>query len=142
MSILVLHVVSTWFMVGLIWTIQTVHYPLFSFVGESSFEEFEDGHTTRMGLLLAAPASLEVLTGGLLVWFRPEQLSLGLVLLGGAILAALWLVTLLVHVPLHRSLSMGWSEEGISRLVSSNWVRTTGWTLRGLLILFMVGQVI
>ena len=142
LSVLLLHVVCTWFMVGLIWTIQIVHYPLFAWVGETTFEAFEKGHTTRMSRLLAVPASMEVVTGALLVWVAPGGLSPALVLASGSILATLWVVTLLVQVPLHRALSAQRFESAISRLVSSNWLRTTGWTIRGLLVILMLGQVI
>lgn len=127
-------------MVGLIWTIQVVHYPLFAYVGESSFVGYEQRHTTRMGSLLAVPASVEVVTGGLLLWFGPVGLDSGLVFAGGAVLAALWLTTWLVHVPLHRELSSAVSKEAMSMLVVANWGRTIGWTARGVIGVMMIGQ--
>jgi hypothetical protein len=73
--LLVIHFTATWFMVGLIWTIQVVHYPLFHRVDTPSFLRYEAEHTRRMGWLLAGPASLEVSTAAALVWFVPARLG-------------------------------------------------------------------
>ena len=71
---LILHAAATWFMVGLIWTIQSGHYPLVARVGERSFSAYEAEHTSRMARLLAVPAGIEVITGAGLLWFRPGTL--------------------------------------------------------------------
>lgn len=140
--LLVIHIMATWFMVGLIWTIQVVHYPLFQRVGAASFPSYEAEHTRRMGWLLAGPASLEVSTAAALVWFRPSAVGLGLVLTAGVILAGLWVTTALRQVPLHRQLTTAPTTAAIRRLVDSNWFRTAGWTLRGILVSTMLLQVI
>lgn len=138
--LLLAHLVATWFMVGLIWTIQVVHYPLFEHVGTDSFPSYESEHTRRMGWLLAGPATIEVGTAAALVWSRPAQVNLALVLAAGAILAGLWVTTALVQVPLHRRLATTPSVGAIRRLVRSNWYRTTGWTVRGVFVASMVAQ--
>lgn len=127
-------------MVGLIWTIQLVHYPLFSRIEPGRFAAYEAGHTNRMGRLLALPATTEVVTGALLVWHRPPTVPLWLVILAGGILALTWIVTLLVQVPIHAKLAGGFDAATISRLIRLNWVRTAAWTLRGLLMLTMVAN--
>lgn len=132
---------ATWFMVGLIWTIQLVHYPLFPLVGEGTFLRYEAEHTRRMGWLLAIPASVEVVTAAALVFNRPPEVALALVVLAGAVLAALWVTTALVQVPLHRTLAADPSDGAMRRLVATNWVRTIGWTLRGGFVAIMVMQV-
>jgi hypothetical protein len=129
--ILVIHAAATWFMVGLIWTIQVVHYPLFQRVDADSFGSYEAGHTRRMGMLLLVPASLEVVTAGALVWVAPSGAPMVLVLAGGALLAAIWITTALVQFPLHRRLGAGHDAPTIRRLISTNWYRTVAWTARG-----------
>lgn len=140
-GLLAVQFAATWFMVGLIWTIQVVHYPLFPLVGESTFPHYEAAHTQRMGWLLAIPASVEVATAAALVFVRPPGLELALVLAAGTVLAALWVTTALVQVPLHRELLDDPSTRVMRRLVTTNWVRTIGWTLRGSLVVLMVLQV-
>lgn len=81
-------------------------------------------------------------TAAALVWYRPTAVALGLVLGAGAILAALWVTTALVQVPLHRQLTTTPTNTAIRRLVNSNWYRTAGWTLRGILVSIMVLRII
>ncbi len=138
MSVLIAHAAVTWFMVGLIWTIQSVHYPLFVRVGSPFFEKYESEHTRRMARLLAIPAGLEVATGLALVWMRPEGLNLTPVLIGGALLAITWVTTAVVHVPLHNRLEAGYDRSVVGRLVRRNWLRTGLWTARGALVTAML----
>ena len=123
-------------MVGMIWVIQVVHYPLFAEVA-GDFRRYEAAHTRRMGRLLLIPAPVEIVTALALVWARPDGVSLGWVLAGGALLAALWLTTAAVQAPLHRRLSFAPTDAAIARLVASNWARTIGWTARGVVVAVM-----
>ncbi|MDH3307619.1 MAG: hypothetical protein OEO77_08905 [Acidimicrobiia bacterium] len=134
MNTLIIHGVATWFMVGLIWTIQLVHYPLFALVGGDRFVDYEQSHARRMGILLAVPATLEVATGAALIWSRPDSVSLAVVLAAGALLALIWIVTWFVQVPAHARLSMGFDSGTARALTRSNWLRTLAWSGRGLIV--------
>lgn len=57
--ILALNLVSTLFMVGLIWFVQIVHYPLFKSVGESEFVEYQLQHQKLTTWVVAGPMLLE-----------------------------------------------------------------------------------
>ncbi len=139
-EVLVIQVTATWFMIGLIWMVQLVHYPLFRTVGAGAFADYESAHTARMGRLLIAPAGIEVVSAAALVWYRPEGVSLGIVVLSGAILAAIWVTTALVQAPLHRQLMSGYDRAVVDRLVRTNWWRTGAWTLRGFLVAAMLSM--
>jgi hypothetical protein len=142
MTILLLHAASTWFMVGLIWTIQLVHYPLFARVGADGFVTYEAEHTRRMASVLAFPATAEVITGALLVWARPDSVPLSLVIGAGFLLFLIWLVTISVQVPHHVKLGEGFDLGRIEALVASNRWRAALWTLRGLGVGWMVALAI
>ena len=45
MSLLLIHLAATWALVGLIWFVQLVHYPLFSAVAPERFATFEAEHS-------------------------------------------------------------------------------------------------
>ena len=132
---LLAHAAATWFMVGLIWFIQVVHYPLFAAVGEDRFEEYHRQHSRRISMLLAVVAVAEVITAAGLLWVLPD--SRPLVLAAGALLAVIWIVTAAVQVPQHARLQPG-DHAGVARLVAGNWIRTTLWTVRGLLVMWML----
>jgi hypothetical protein len=137
-GLLTVHAAVTWFMVGLIWTIQAVHYPLFRRVGRTGFVAYESAHTKRMGALLLVPAGVEVVTAAALVWVRPDAVGIWLVLAAGGLLAGVWIMTALLQAPLHRRLSTGYDDLALRRLVSSNWWRTAAWSARGVLVSAML----
>ena len=65
--ILLTQVFATLFMVGLIWFVQIVHYPLYANVGREQFPEYEALHN-RMTTWVVGPAMLvELVTAVLLL---------------------------------------------------------------------------
>lgn len=131
-----LHAAATWFMVGLIWFVQIVHYPLFRLVGEDRLGEYHQEHRRRIVALLAIPALAEIATGAALVWIRPDGVPLSAVLMAGALLGIAWIMTAAVQVPQHASIAAG--APALDQLVTSNWVRTLVWTARGAAVLWML----
>jgi hypothetical protein len=127
--VFVSHGAVTWLMVGLIWTIQVVHYPLFASVGAESFRQYEAGHTRRMSRLLVLPASAEVVLAAAVFALWPDALTFA----AGALLAAIWVMTAMVHAPLHGRLALGFDHDAITALTKANWWRTVAWTARGFL---------
>lgn len=125
-------------MVGLIWMVQVVHYPLFARVGEGAFAGYEAGHTRRIGRLLIVPAAAEVAIAALLPFLPPEGVSWWLPVAAGALLAVIWVMTASVHAPLHGRLSAGYDETLVRRLVAANRWRTGLWSARGVLAAVML----
>ncbi len=137
MQILVLtHVFATLFMVGLIWFVQIVHYPLFAHVGTSEFKVYEELHQ-RLTTWVVAPVMLvELATALALVKSAPTEWTT--LVWGGLGLALLiWLVTATLSVPAHKTLAVEFSTDAYRKLVSTNWIRTIAWTVRGMLVLFL-----
>jgi hypothetical protein len=130
-NLVAVHLAATWFMVGLIWLVQTVHYPLLAAVGKDAFPEYEHGHTQRITRLLAVAAGAEIVTALALVVATPGEVEQWAAWLAGGLLAAAWVVTRFVQVPIHRSLSSGYDAVQLQRLVATNWVRTVLWSARG-----------
>lgn len=62
MILLAVHVAATWFMVGLIWFVQLVHYPLFARVGRGGFAAYEGAHSWRTTAAIALAWPLEGVT--------------------------------------------------------------------------------
>ncbi len=139
---LLAHVASTLVMVGVIWFVQIVHYPLFGQVGADVFTRYEMHHT-RLTTYVVAPAMLlEATTGLWLLWQRPMGVSPLYVWAGMGLLAMTWLSTFLVQVPLHNQLTQGFDGLIHHKLVTSNWLRTIAWSGRGFIVLWMVKQVV
>lgn len=136
--ILLLHAASSLFMVGLIWFVQIVHYPLLATVDANSFSTYEKRHMALISYVVIPPMLLEAATAIALFWFRPPIISIWLVGLTGTLLAIIWLSTFLLQVPCHDKLAQGFDPVIHRRLVLTNWIRTWGWTIRGILVLGMM----
>ena len=62
-AMLLVHVAATWFMVGLIWFIQLVHYPLFHGVGTEQWGTYAAAHTRRTTWVVGPAMALEAIPG-------------------------------------------------------------------------------
>jgi hypothetical protein len=133
-ALLAIHSAATWALVGLIWTIQLVHYPLFAQVGRETFRTYHQRHGRQITWVVAPLMLVELGTAvGLLYlgflnpWFLASLVPL----------AFNWASTWLVQIPLHHRLGSGFDAEAHRRLVTSNWCRTAAWTLRGVCLLML-----
>jgi hypothetical protein len=140
--ILLAHLAATLFMVGVIWFVQVVHYPLFSRVGPEKFSLYSEVHSRLTTYVVGPPMFVEALTALLLVFQRPEGVPLAAALIGLALVVAVWLSTALLQVPRHTTLGSGFDRRAWSGLVLSNWVRTVAWSARGGLVLWMAARAI
>lgn len=61
------HYAATWALIGLIWTIQLVHYPLFAQVGRHTFKAYHHRHTTQITWVVAPLMLMELITAAWLV---------------------------------------------------------------------------
>jgi hypothetical protein len=129
-SLLIVHAAATWFMTGLIWFVQIVHYPLFAKVGALAFKEYEHDHQRKTTWVVAPVMLIEAAAASVLVMPVVGMADAMLAWLGLALLAVVWLSTFLVQVPLHAALERAPSRETMDRLVLTNWVRTVAWTAR------------
>lgn len=130
-----IHLAATLFLVGLIWVVQVVHYPLFANVGADQFHGYWRGHTRLITWLVAPSMLAEGATGVLLFAVRPPGLSIPVLAVAFGLLVLNWLSTWLIQIPLHERLGRRFDPATLRRLVLTNWVRTASWTLRGVLVL-------
>lgn len=134
-ALLAVHAAATWALVGLIWTVQLVHYPLYSNVGAENFRSYHARHMRQITWIVGPLMAAELMTAVLLFvrCVREPWLLVSLVPL-----AFNWLATWRVQVPLHRRLAEGFDAAVHRRLVASNWWRTAAWSIRGALLLYGV----
>lgn len=136
-ALLLTHLAATLCLVGVIWFVQLVHYPLMGQVGRDEAVGYERQHTRRTGWVVAPLMLAELATAGLLLGARPTGVPLWAAALGVALLAVVWASTWAVQIPCHRRLSVAFDPVVHRRLVRTNWLRTACWSLRGLLALAM-----
>ena len=68
MTIFWINVASTWFMVGLIWLIQLVHYPLFRYVGSKEFRIFHENHKIFITPVVGIVMIVELVTSVIMIF--------------------------------------------------------------------------
>jgi hypothetical protein len=129
-------------MVGVIWFVQIVHYPLFGRVGGEGFAEYSQAHSRLTGLVVGPPMLLEAATAVALVVRPPGGIPFSLPVLGLVLLAAVWLSTALLQSPQHTVLGGGFAADSHRFLVASNWLRTVLWTGRGVVVLLMLAAIL
>jgi hypothetical protein len=141
-AVLTSHLLATAAMVGLIWFVQLVHYPLFAAVGAGGFAEYEQLHQRRTSFVVGPLMAAEAATAVWLALAPPEGVGRAWPVLGLAALAVIHASTVLLQVPQHAALSNGYDPAGVDRLVRTNWIRTVGWSLRGMIAAGIVVQVV
>lgn len=139
---LLLNAASTLFMTGLVWFVQIVHYPLFGYVGVEGFVGYANQHTRRTSWVVGPPMLLELTTSVWLVVQPPPMLPPAALWSGLILTGVLWLSTLLLQIPRHNTLGSGFNASVHRALVATNWIRTIAWSLRTVLVLWMLATLL
>ena len=126
---------ATLALIGLIWTIQIVHYPLFALVGEEKFSSYQHEHMKRITWVVGPLMLVEIAAAILIVIAMPQSY---LAWIGIALVGIIWLSTVLLQVPCHTILTHSFDAKAHRTLVNTNWIRTVAWTLRGTIVLVML----
>lgn len=127
-------------MVGLIWFVQIVHYPLMQCVGQAQFVNYEQQHARFTTWVVGPSMLVEMMTLACLLYAERTVIPRSWLWVSASLLAVIWLSTQFIQVPCHTSLSHAWDADIHRRLVQSNWIRTIAWSLRGLILLACVAQ--
>ena len=127
-------------MTGVIWFVQLVHYPLFVFANKSDFPDFSKTHSQYSGYVVILPMIIELVTSILLLMSN-SSIENYYYTAAFILLVIIWLSTFLIQVPSHKRLSAGYNKAEINILVKFNWIRTTCWTLRSILLLYLMVRI-
>ena len=139
--LIVVHAAASMFMVGLIWTIHYVHYPLFAYVGESTYASFQAVHVERIGRLLFVPWLTEgfTLIGILALAFLGDRKTLRVpAVLNGAAMAVVLVMSGFWSAPAHGKLAEGFDKAVHDELMTVNLIRTLAWTVCGACSIWIV----
>lgn len=140
-AIFLLNLASSLYLVGLIWTVQSVHYKLFDRVGADAFVRYETDHNQLITPIVGPVMLIELATSVLLVFgFSPPWLPRSIAILGLIAVGMIWASTVFLQVPCHTRLLSGFDLATYNRLVNTNWIRTLLWSARGLTLLYFLWQ--
>lgn len=125
-------IVITALLVGLIWTIQILNYPLFNFVREADFHIYHQFHMSSITLLVGPLMIIEFGLRILNMYYHSSR-SLDIILF--LLLLAVWGTTIFISVPIHNQLLLLKDANLLKKLIETNWIRTLGWTLKLVILL-------
>lgn len=136
--VLLLNLVATFTMVGVIWFVQVVHYPLLAVVPVESASTVAVDHQRRTGWVVMLPMAVEGFTTlGLLKWV-PEGVAWWVPWLHGVFLAIALGCTIFLSVPRHARMASHPDALVGRELVLTNWPRTIAWSARGVVVALML----
>jgi hypothetical protein len=138
--ILILNLFSSFFLCGLIWTIQLVHYPMFHYIDKTGFTSYIAFHGFRISWIVIPVMITELVTSFALVLISAPFFYYHISGLITVIL--IWTTTLFVQLPLHQRLSKNRSEYLIRKLIRTNWIRTALWTFKSLLAIAILYKIV
>ena len=81
---------------------------------------------------------IELISSLLMVVFPPKNISLTIPIIGVVLVFIILVSTAFLQIPHHNALSKAYELEAHNLLVQTNWVRTLAWSIRGLLLLYML----
>jgi hypothetical protein len=136
----IINLASSLFLVGLIWTVQCVHYPIFHLLEKDSFTDHIHFHKRSISFIVVPVMTTELITSGWLAWAANSNIIMHQI--GFTLVVFVWIITFFVQVPLHNQLSTSRSSAAITKLVKSNWLRTALWTMKGILSLIILTRLI
>ena len=133
---------SAFYLTGLIWTIQWVHYPLFEMVNPDQFMKYEEAHTSAITAIVGPVMVAELLTAVAWAVLCPSSIGRATPITGLGLVFLIWASTAVLQVPLHDTLSRGYDVTSIATLVATNWIRTISWTVRSGILARTLWQVL
>lgn len=139
-TLLFLHIFCCFFLTGLIWIIQLVHYPSFQWVDKNKTNSFINFHTKRISFIVIPIMLLELISGIFLLETFSNTKYLYFFSINLISLVAIWISTFVLSVPCHKKLIFYFEIKTIKRLVKTNWPRTLLWSLRSILFCLFLFQ--
>lgn len=127
-TLLIANIFASAFMTGLIWFVQLVHYPGFLQLDPDSFYNFHHFHVPRTGWVVIPPMITELVSS---IWLVTAYDRFWVAnTIGLALVALIWISTFALQVKYHRTLSHTYNRKIVSRLITTNWLRTILWTAK------------
>ena len=129
-------------MVGVIWIIQLVHYPLFNYVGSEEFKVFHENHKILITPVVGIVMIVELVTSLIILFQPPCGIRNLLSIVGIILLLIIWFSTIFFQIPFHNTLSSKFNENTLIMLINTNWIRTICWSVRGITLLLILDKLL
>jgi hypothetical protein len=141
-AVLLANAVSTFFMLGLTWFVQVVHYPLFPMVGTDRFAGYHERHSGLTTWVVLPPMTVE-LASSIMLAVEPPSGESGLAVAGAVLAVSIWALTALAAAPAHGRIGRtGLDGDSLRFLLRISWVRTIAWTAHAAVVVLLLAAAI
>ena len=135
--LLLVHAFMTWMMVGITFFVQAVYLPLYRRF-KDQFSVYEKKDLIHMGYLVGPVHFIESISAVLLVFmFKENHLYKIFAYINVSLMVLIWVVNWAIRVK-HQKKDLLFIRKMHNILLTSNWFRTTCWSLRGWAVLMMI----
>lgn len=136
--LLFIHAFATWMMIGLIFFVQVVYYPLYVRL-KDHFTPYDKKDIKHMGYLVAPVFFFEFISAVILVFYKYDDFVYRILsLVNLLMLISIWVVSYILQVRRFGKHTLVFIDKMHHFLLTSNWYRTCVWFLRGLVVLSML----
>ena len=139
--VVTVQLVVTMLMVGMIWTIQLLHYELFPLVGDDAWQTYEKAHVDKIGDILAGPWLIEGLCVLVLLLAANKRFRI-LAFVNAFLMLFILIDTTAFSTPAHGVLLDGWDQQTYDELMVVNLIRALLWTAKGAVAIWMMVEIL
>ena len=137
--LLIVSLIISSFNTGLIWLVQLVHYPGFAKIGIDAYKGYQEFHMRGITWIVGPSMFSELALTALGFFYWHHLPFKNLYLIAAFLVLVIWINTVFWAIPAHGTLVQDGQDQAlISRLVQLNWWRTISWTLRTILLAYVV----
>lgn len=138
-QILLIHSLFTWVLIGMIWLIQIVYYPLSKALG-ALYQKYEHDQLRYLGFLLIPIYLGEVGTGIALVCVKGASEDHALTVLNLVLIGLIYFSALLLKRKKKPIYEVFMFRRLHAILFNTNWFRTILWGIRGVVVYILLIQ--
>jgi hypothetical protein len=123
-------------LVVLIWLVQLIIYPSFTYYSAENLLKWHQKYTTRLAFVVIPLMLSQLVLAIVAVFYELNMVNICSLL----IVLFLWLFTFISFAPLHHKISEGDTNQSILQLlIRRNWIRTFFWSF--LFIVHLIGYI-
>ena len=112
-------------LVVLIWMVQLIVYPSFTYYNPKNLIEWHQKYTTGIAVVVIPLMLTQLVLAIVAVFYQPNFIAISTLL----IVLFLWIFTFLSFAPLHFKISEGTHHQKLLQLlIRRNWIRTFVWS--------------
>ncbi len=131
------------YLVGVHWTFQLVHFPLYSQVGLNEFQDYQSLHQRKILWSVRIPRGLALVLAGILILLEPWDMKTWELWVHFGCLLAATVISFQFIRPLQGMLAQqGYSTKVIYTMTKLHWARTILSTVAALVLLFALCRIL